>query len=502
MSAPVVVPYQQALDGFRREGREPALLKRMSELISLLDLSTTLGSRLGGAERLDAALLIVMGELGVSRGALYVAEGPGRYRRRAARGGPADAPELLEGIELGEGPFAPGAGDRSLAEAGFVLACPVREAGRTIALLALGPRAAGAEFGPEERGFIESVGACAATPIENGLIYEELRQVNRSLSVKVYQLHSLFDVGRELTASLDDDAIARLVTTYRDGTLPRHPLRALPARGDRARPLPRAGDEAGRGAVGDPGRRGPPAPRGAGTADGRRSPAGRPPRVPLVGAVRPRGAARGRGPPERPRRGGGAARWPPLRRGRPRLRRRPRAAGPGRARRRPGPPPPPREGAPGPRPADRPRDPAEPVPAQLAPGGGLRGRGAEPVVLPGGRRLLRLHPSRRRAAGARDRRRVGQGDAGEPDDGVGPRVAPGHGRLRAAAAGARASQPVPVREHPDEPLRHALLRGARPRAADAHLRERGPRPALPPRGRAARNRACWPAGRCSACSRT
>ncbi len=213
MSTPVVFQYQQALDAFRREGREPPLLKRMSELISLLDLTTTLGSGLSGTEILDAALLIVMGELQVSRGALYVAEGEGRYRRRAARGLPVGAAEVLERDDLREGPFVPGPGDRALGDAGFVLVCPVRKAGRSIALLGLGPRAGRQSFGAEELGFLESLAACAATPIENGLIYEELRQVNRSLSVKVYQLHNLFDVGRELTANLDDDAIARLVTT-------------------------------------------------------------------------------------------------------------------------------------------------------------------------------------------------------------------------------------------------------------------------------------------------
>ena len=46
MSTPVVFQYQRALDQLRREGREPPLLKRMSELISLLDLTTTLGSGL------------------------------------------------------------------------------------------------------------------------------------------------------------------------------------------------------------------------------------------------------------------------------------------------------------------------------------------------------------------------------------------------------------------------------------------------------------------------
>jgi len=211
VTTPVVYQYQQALDAFRREGREPPLLKRMSELISLLDLSTTLGSTLTGAEILDAALLIVMGELQVARGALYVAEGEEGFRRRAGRGLPPGTAEVLGRVEVKEASFAPAPEDAGLD--GFALVCPVRKAGRVIALLGLGPRAEGRPFGPEETGFLESLAACAATPIENGLIYEELRRVNRSLSVKVYQLHSLFDIGRELTASLDEDAIERLVAT-------------------------------------------------------------------------------------------------------------------------------------------------------------------------------------------------------------------------------------------------------------------------------------------------
>jgi sigma-B regulation protein RsbU (phosphoserine phosphatase) len=213
VTTPVVYQYQQALDEFRREGREPPLLKRMSELISLLDLTTTLGSSLSPDEILDAALLIVMGELQVARGALYVAEGEAGFRRRASRGLPPGAPDWLPAERERESTFSPEPGEAGFAAAGLALVCPVRRAGRTIALLGLGPRADHRPFGREEAVFLESLAACAATPIENGLIYEELRRVNRSLSVKVFQLNNLFDIGRELTASLDEEAIERLVTT-------------------------------------------------------------------------------------------------------------------------------------------------------------------------------------------------------------------------------------------------------------------------------------------------
>jgi GAF domain-containing protein len=201
MSTPVVYQYQQALDEFRREGREPPLLKRMSELISLLDLTTTLSSRLSGQEILDAALLIVMGELQVARGALFVREGETRFRLRAHRGLPGGVCEVLEPRVLPAEPGPPDPGEAAIADLGLTLVCPVSKGGRTIALLGLGPRAEGRAFGREETGFLQSLAACASTPIENGLIYEELRQVNQSLSVKVYQLNNLFDIGRELTAS-------------------------------------------------------------------------------------------------------------------------------------------------------------------------------------------------------------------------------------------------------------------------------------------------------------
>ncbi|HET7291884.1 MAG TPA: SpoIIE family protein phosphatase [Vicinamibacteria bacterium] len=204
---PVVFQYQRALDEFRREGREPPLLKRMSELISLLDLTTTLNSPLSSEEILDAALLIVLGELQSPRGALLVREEDGRFRVRAARGLAPAAPR----------DFA--AEPEAAAGLGLSLVCPVEKRGRTIALIGLGPRSDGRPFGEDERGFLRSVAACAATPIENGLIYHELRQLNQRLSVKVFQLHNLFDISRELTASFDEETIQNLVTTTLMGHL-------------------------------------------------------------------------------------------------------------------------------------------------------------------------------------------------------------------------------------------------------------------------------------------
>ena len=222
MDTPVVFQYQQSLHEFRGGGVPDVLLKRMSELISLLDLTTTLGSGLQGGEILDAALLIVMGELQARRGCFLVREPGGDYRLRAARGLAADAPPSVDlGALPPEGLISRESAVhvRALDALGLEMLCPIAKGGRAIAALGLGGRADGRPYSREETAFLHSVAACSATPIENGLIYDELRRVNQRLSVKVFQLHNLFDVSRELTSTFDEETIQGLVTTTLMGHL-------------------------------------------------------------------------------------------------------------------------------------------------------------------------------------------------------------------------------------------------------------------------------------------
>jgi sigma-B regulation protein RsbU (phosphoserine phosphatase) len=229
---PVVSQYQRALDAFRGAGEATPLIKRMSELVSLLDLTTTLNSGLAREEILDGALLIVMGELQATRGCLLVRSGGDGYDVVAARGLAAGAPTTLDVARFGEDTVVlrrDGVHDAALAALGLEVLCPVVRRDRSehgaaaasgpVALLGLGPRAGARPYGPEEEGFLLSVAACAAAPIENGLIHGELQRVNQRLSVKVFQLHGLFDISRELTASFDEESITNLVTSTLMGHL-------------------------------------------------------------------------------------------------------------------------------------------------------------------------------------------------------------------------------------------------------------------------------------------
>jgi len=212
-SIPVAHQYQQALDQFRREGREPRLLKGMSELIALLDLTTTLNSGLSSDEVLNAALRIVMGEVQAARGGLFVRREDGTFAMRASHGLRPGAPSTLGFDPPPEALTALGPGDEAQARHGLVLLCPILCRARPIAMLGLGPRVGGLAYGDEEHGFLRSVAACAATPIENALIHDELQRVNQKLAVKVFQLHNLFDISRELNGCFEEEAIQSLITT-------------------------------------------------------------------------------------------------------------------------------------------------------------------------------------------------------------------------------------------------------------------------------------------------
>ena len=125
---PVVSQYQRALDEFRGAGEASPLLKRMSELVSLLDLTTTLNSGLARDEILDGALLIVMGELQATRGCLLVRSGGDGYDVVAARGLEAGAPPRLDVARFEDDTVVlrrDGVHDAALAALGLEVLCPV-----------------------------------------------------------------------------------------------------------------------------------------------------------------------------------------------------------------------------------------------------------------------------------------------------------------------------------------------------------------------------------------
>ena len=180
---------------------------------TLEDVASQLGSGSDGDEGLDAALEVVLRALRAKRGAFFVRNEDGVLALRASRALPPAASSKLELAAPRDDVMTLGPGDEAHDRHGLMLLVRIDRHDRPLAVLGLGPREGRLTYGPQEHAFLRSVAACAAAPIESSLLRAELRRVRQKLSVKVFELRNLFDIGRDLSGSSAEEAIQSLVIT-------------------------------------------------------------------------------------------------------------------------------------------------------------------------------------------------------------------------------------------------------------------------------------------------
>ena len=239
--SPLSYRYQKALAPLARmadASERGQLSKRLSELLTLLDFNSTLNQSLALEEILDIVLFVAMGETRAGWAAVILRRSDGTFKPAARRGSsdPDWVSRIFPSEDIGPMDGAVGHDDPDLpkpvrdlmSSSGAHLAVPLQKGGNFIGLLVLGPPAfAGADEAAEsgssytegERAFADALAISASACIDNGRIYEELRELNRSLSLKVYQLNSLFDVTRELHRAMDAGAVREVVIASAMGQL-------------------------------------------------------------------------------------------------------------------------------------------------------------------------------------------------------------------------------------------------------------------------------------------
>ena len=199
--------YQELLASLTRDLPDERLKKKLSEVLALLDFNSTLNRTLALDEILDLILFVSMGETRASWAGILLRDGDDRLVTRARRGRkdedwagltfalPDETPPLAIATDEDRSAWA----RKVLTETKASLLAPLVKSDRLAGVLLLGEREA--PYGPDERIFTEALSVSAAASIDNGRIYEELRELNQRLSLKVYQLNSLFDITRELNRS-------------------------------------------------------------------------------------------------------------------------------------------------------------------------------------------------------------------------------------------------------------------------------------------------------------
>ena len=168
-----------------------------SRLQALLESAKLLSSSLAMPDLLAHLLRTVMGRLLVSKAVIAV-DLDGCMRVALARG--------LPGLPKGE-LFNEELGRAAQLERFF----PIEQTDRMIGVLAIGRAARGVPE-PDEEDFIKALLGLAASSIANAQAHEATLQSKEKLAQKVQELRALIDLVRGVSASLEPDDIAQMLT--------------------------------------------------------------------------------------------------------------------------------------------------------------------------------------------------------------------------------------------------------------------------------------------------
>ncbi len=196
--------------------------ERLVELQALFDVSKTLNSSLQLKQILDTLLLTPMGKMMIGKGLIMIARTEKRFVVETVKGlqqanigrefevglhPPMTV--FLQNEETGEIANEPWA--VYLKKTGLQLVIPIISNNSCKGLMAFSSKINGQNYSTNEIEYLNSLSNLAATAVENGMIFQELKDVNRKLDKKIQELNTLFDIGKELNSTLESAKIASVL---------------------------------------------------------------------------------------------------------------------------------------------------------------------------------------------------------------------------------------------------------------------------------------------------
>ncbi len=197
--------------------------ERLLELQALFDVSKTLNSSLQLKQILDTLLLTPMGKMMIGKGMVLLARDEKRFVVETLKG--LQQSNIGKEIEIdlpqpgtiflteteGGTPPPSGAWVTFLGKLGLQILVPILSNNRCKGLMAFGGKINNQNYSTNELEYLGSLTNLAASAVENGLIFQELQDVNRKLDKKIQELNTLFDIGKELNSTLDSEKICSVL---------------------------------------------------------------------------------------------------------------------------------------------------------------------------------------------------------------------------------------------------------------------------------------------------
>jgi len=198
---------------------ERALNDKIMELQALFEMSQILNSSLNLKSILDNMLLTPMGKMMISKGIILLNQNHDIYVVETLKGLPRTLigkqipiditfinPTFIDEIDANKNNWV-----HFFKQLGMVVLLPISSHKKNLGIISFGGKIAGNEYRQAELDFLNSLSNIAATSIENGLIFQELNNLNKRLDRKIQELNTLFEIGKELNSTLDVNKVLNLL---------------------------------------------------------------------------------------------------------------------------------------------------------------------------------------------------------------------------------------------------------------------------------------------------
>ncbi len=200
----------------KNELQSDELDKRLLELSALFELSQLLNSSLNLKSILDNILLIPMGRMMLSRGIGLLKKENDQFKIVNVKGVSKDwLDKTVEIRNFPDEPLLVSEFESDFKWVGFFkelqieLLLPLLFQDENKGIIGFSRKLNAQPFTIDEIDFLSSLSNIAAQAIENALMFEQLKKLNRSLDQKIQELNTLFEIGKELNQIFDEPGVLK-----------------------------------------------------------------------------------------------------------------------------------------------------------------------------------------------------------------------------------------------------------------------------------------------------
>lgn len=185
-------------------------LKVKRNLTALVEFSKVINSSLDTDFILNNVLLTCLGKFLATRG-LIALNHKGKLMLRSAKGIEEEKLKSFPSVNV-NGTITESEELKNFMEETNLQAVEIIEvSGAKLGIVCLGEKLNKAPYSEDDMEFLKTILNIAATAIQNSLIVQELKIVNRSLDSKVQKLNSLFELSKEFGLFSESSKVARLL---------------------------------------------------------------------------------------------------------------------------------------------------------------------------------------------------------------------------------------------------------------------------------------------------